>query len=192
MKRIKLFEEHSTKGNPRFTEKEIYDAIKYSDFDQFFSVDIKKVKIGSWRQSFESDYQSSDPEYVKSEFKFYIDEYGVQCDINGLKEELEKSLLKIKTESPDDEDLLKDLGEVGFTEKYFSLERILGSINNEKDLEGQTSPKERDYIIESMIDDPKSNPVQVWSTAKEYVGKIELDKLEFSDYLLDRLERKIS
>jgi hypothetical protein len=47
------------------------------------------------------------------------------------------------------------------TEKYFSLERILGSINNEKDLEGQTSPKERDYIIESMIDDPKSNPVQV-------------------------------
>ena len=40
MKRIKLFEEHSTKGNPRYTEEEIYDAIKYSDFDQFFSVDI--------------------------------------------------------------------------------------------------------------------------------------------------------
>ena len=189
MKRIKLFEEHSAKGNPRYTEEEIEDAIKYSDLDQFFSVDIKKVKIQSWSRSFESDYTKSDPESVKSEFKFYIDEYGVECDMDGFKKELEKSLLKIKTESPDDEDLLKDLGQVGFQEKYFSLDKIIGSINSKKDLEDQTSPKERDYILESMIDDPKSNPVEVWTTAKEYVGKIEFNKFEFNDYLLDKLER---
>jgi hypothetical protein len=185
MKRIKLFEEHSIKDNPRFTKEEIEYAINSSDFDQFFSVDLQKVEIQSWIKSFESDASSTDPEYVKSEFSFYINEYGIECDTQGFQEELKKSLLMIKQEEPDDDDLLKDMGDMGFSEKYYTLQKVMSGIDKALVVIDQTDPKERDYILESMIDDPKSNPVQVWTRVKDYVGKIKFDKGTFADYLID-------
>ena len=188
MKRVILFEDFSTKNRPRFTEEEIEEAIKKCDFDSFFSINLDKVTIDTWTKSFETEPAKRDPGYMKTQFEFYVNDYGVECDIEGFKQELKKSLLAIKKESPDDENLLSDLGKVGFSNKYFTLEEILESIK-EKDLIDQISPQDKDYVLDSMIDDPKSNPVEVWTKPKQFVGDLKFDKFEFSDSLIDGLTR---
>jgi len=188
MKRIKLFEEHSEKETPRFNHKEITEVINSADLDKFFSIDAEKVKLQAWADTLKSGYVPSDPGYIKTQFVCYIIDSGIKCDFKGFKEKIKESFLKSKKGSQKDLDLLNDLGELGFTKKYYSLQTILNSIDNEKDLSDMVSTTDKDYILDTMIDDPKSNPVEVWTKFKEYVGEIKFEKEDLIKYIT----RKIS
>lgn len=182
MKRIKLFEDFPGKKGPLYTEDELYDAFKMCDFESMVSIDLEKTTFNTKSDSFYSEEVASDPGFLKSTFEFYISDSKFFIDVDKIKKEVKRNLLNVKSDDLDDDDLLKDLSTIGINEKLFSFQDIMDNLGDEKLMATCCWAEDADFSYETMVDDPKANPAEVWSKISGYNGKVEFDN---SGYLYE-------
>jgi len=186
MKRIKLFEDFPEKRGPLYTENELYDAFGMCDFEKMVSIDLEKTTFDTKLNSFNSEELASDPGFLKSTFEFYISDSKFLIEEDKIKKEVKRNLLNVKSDDLDDDNLLKDLSGIGVTEKLYSFQDIMDNLGDEKLMATCCWAEDADFFFETMVDDPKANPAEVWSKISGYSGKVEFDN---SGYLYEVLRK---
>ena len=139
-------------------------------------------------KTIETTDPKSDPGYKRINFEFYISDSKFKIDVDRIKKEVKRNLLNVKSENPDDEDLLQDLASIGMKEKTYSFSEIMDNLGDEKFMSGFCMVDDSDYFFQSEIEEGIRNPAEIWTKITSYGGEVKFDNLLFMDYVLDRID----
>ena len=188
MRRIKLFEDYPGNKEPRYTEDEVFDAFKMCDFKGMVDVDLENTEFDVDTKTIETTDPKSDPGYKRINFEFYISDSKFKIDVDRIKKEVKRNLLNVKSENPDDEDLLQDLASIGMKEKTYLFSEIMNNLGDEKFMSSFCVVDDSNYFFQSEIEEGIRNPAEIWTKITSYEGEVKLDNLLFCDYVLDRID----
>jgi|LakMenEpi03Aug12_release.lakeMendotaPanAssembly.Ray.scaffolds.fasta_scaffold774881_1 hypothetical protein len=190
MRRIKLFEDYSGNKEPRYTEDEVSDAFKMCDFKGMVDVDLVNTEFDVDTKSIETADPKSDPGFKRINFEFYISDSKFKIEVDRIKKEVKRNLLNVKSDNPDDEDLLQDLASIGMKEKTYSFSEIMDNLGDEKFMSDFCIVDDSDYFFQTEIEEGIRNPAEVWTKITSYGGEVKFDNMLFMDYVLDKIDTK--
>lgn len=190
MKKLNTFNNfllNESKDDPRYTEEEIASILENFDGAEFFKVDLEKTRV-----EFKYPYKLEDTEYFKNgesgKLEFYISDIIYEIDPKFITE-IKVRFDALGKSGEDVDNIMTDLDKIGFSEDNTATWSQIQNAIKIKTLDKSPSfvraeTPEFDFGYSVEQEGPYLN---VELIINDFVGDINFDEQDFSDYILTEL-----